>query len=392
MKSYISHYIKVRLPLFIIIAALLFIVGIISIGDVDFIIDVMQGSNGYYVVEEPTNAGIFPITFAVSIIAMIMPLFNMSYRYSLAKTDMFRQVAQSKKKFRYIDHGISLAFILIAFTIAFAVLVISIAIKNQVQPIPVSTDGHSTYYKIYFHYWIYALVYLVIIAFIIGNYFISYLLVSRSNNVLNSIIILIMGQFFLASFCTIFAEMAQTNNTYFFQMPLSNASVSFAPFFVQTRYTFWIINGDSSFEYGLRQVYWVASTNETNFSLALSFIVFFGVALFGLFMFLFEKDPSGEWAGKPETGNIHQELFFHISVGSLMTFVFYQHLKYWYDGTIPSLIASFATYAALYYTLLGLLKRNFKPKLSQILVMLGNTALVVIMGIIIFACNNFQSH
>ena len=392
MKSYIAHYIKVRLPLFIIIAALLFIVGIISIGDVDFIIDVMQGSNGYYVVEEPTNAGIFPITFAVCIIAMIMPLFNMSYRYSLAKTDMFRQVAQSKKKFRYIDHGISLAFILIAFTIAFAVLVISIAIKNQVQPIPVSTDGHSTYYKIYFHYWIYALVYLVIIAFIIGNYFISYLLVSRSNNVLNSIIILIMGQFFLASFCTLFSEMAKTDNTYFFQMPISNASASFAPFFVQTRYTFWIINGDSSFGYGLRQIFWVASTNETNLGLALSFIVFFGVALFGLFMFLFEKDPSGEWAGKPETGNIHQELFLHISTGSLMTFVFYQHLKYWYDGTVASLIASFATYAALYYTLLGLLKRNFKPKLSQILVMLGNTALVVIMGIIIFACNNFQSH
>ena len=390
MKNYIRQFIKSRLPFFIIIFAILLIVAFCSASATSFIEKYPMDTSNGFTVDSPEDLGLAYLPFTVCIICMLLPFFNMSYRYSLAKYDVYSQVAQSSKKFRYVDHGISLGFILASYTIAFIAYVVTIAIRNQLQPVP-EIAGYECY-KIYLNYAPFLLVYLMTLAFAAGNYFITYLLISRSNSLLNSIVLLIFGQLFLASFCVLFAEMGGTNENYFMLNPCANASISFGPTFIDTRYTYWIIQGDSSYTYAVHQRYWSPGETEALLTTVSSFVVFFLVALIGLITFFFEKDPSGEYAGKPETNNIYQDLFYHASVGSLGTLIFYQYLKYWNDGTGVTLVLFFALFAAVYYVVYGLLRRNFKLKGHQIGTLLANTALVIIMGIIIFACNGFKPH
>lgn len=391
MKSYLRYYLKNRLPLFIIIFSILLVVGVFSASGLSFVEQVLQASSSVYSSYEPTDAGISPLVFAVCVIMLILPFFNMGNRYSLARTDMFRQTAQNKKAYRYVEHGISIGFVLAAYTISFALFLLIAVIKNYAQPIPENTNMYH-YYRVIFNYGPYFFVYLLTLLFAIGNYFITYFFASRSNNFINSLILVVLGQVFLGSFCVLFAEMGGTRENYFMYLPCANACVSFGPLFLDARYTNWIIYGDKSYTDVFFRNYFTGNETEIILTTMSSFIVFFTVAITGAVFFFAEKEQSGEWAGKPDTSDAWQDVLYNLFVGTFMTWMFYSYLKNWYYDTGLAMAISFVVTIAVYYTLYGLLRRNFKPKQYQIIAMVCTMVMVIIVSMFIFGCNGFKPH
>lgn len=390
MKSYIRYFFKNRIPLFIIILSVLLIVGVTSASGLSFVEQWVQRDYYVYYNYRPTDAGVAPLAFTVCIIMVILPLFNMGYRYSLSKTDLFRQTAQNKKAYRYVDHGLSVAFVLAAYTISFALFLLVAVIKNYAQPIPQNNSMYH-YYRVYFNYGPYFYIYLLTLLFAVGNYFITYFFASRSNNLINSLILVVLGQLFLGSFCILFAEMGGTNENYFMYLPCANASVSFGPLFLDFRYTGWIINGDKSYTDALYGIWYVNETEAILTTLS-SFIVFFITAATGVVFFFAEKDPSGEWAGKPDTSDAWQDVLYNLFVGTLLTWMLYSYIKNWYYNTAMALAISLVVTIAIYYTLYGLLRRNFKPKQYQIIAMVCTMVMVIAVSMFIFGCNGFKPH
>ena len=120
-----------------------------------------------------------------------------------------------------------------------------------------------------------------------------------------------------------------------------------------------------------------------------SFILFFSVAILGLIAFFLEKEQSGEFAGKPENKKPYQEICYNLFMGATFTVFFFWMLKEWNDTSAGSVVFLLLTFMVVYYVLYGVLRRNFKPQTYQIIVMVANTALLVIVGLIIYGCIGF---
>ena len=388
MKSHIRYFLKNRLPIFIIILSIFLIIGVVSASRLSFVEQVLQETGHYYDGYEPTESGILPLAFAVCIVMALLPLFNMSARFSLAKTELLRQTAHNKKAYRYVENGLSIGIVLASYTISFLIFLLIAIIKNCAQPLPENTHMYH-YYRVYFNYSPYFFVYLLTVVFAIGNYFITYLFASRSNNLLNSIILVVLGQLFMGFFPALFAEFEGPALRFFMQTPLCNSSVSFGPLFLDYRYSNWIVQGDSSYLYKFIANYDNITLSQAIRFTTYSFVSFFSVAILGIASFFFEKDPSGEWAGKPETKEPYQEICYNLFIGSMFTIFIYWIIKEWNDSSMMQLVFWFVFYLVVYYVLYGVIKRNFKPKLYQIIVMVSNTALLVIVGFIIFGCIGF---
>ena len=97
--------------------------------------------------------------------------------------------------------------------------------------------------------------------------------------------------------------------------------------------------------------------------------------------FIVEKDPSSEWAGKPDSDKPYQEIIFHagfatigLIIGSVMDSVMFLSML------VSSLF--YVIYAASYYTLYGLLHRNFKLKGYQFAIIFGTVGITFVIGLI----------
>ena len=125
--------------------------------------------------------------------------------------------------------------------------------------------------------------------------------------------------------------------------------------------------------------------NASFFTCIIEFVL---LAALGIVAFITEKDPSSEWAGKPDSDKPYQEILFHAGFGTIGLII-----GTIMSGSIFSSILSllfYVSYAASYYTLYGLLRRNFKLKGYQFGVLFGNVGLSIVAGFVYMAMTSFE--
>ena len=376
MKRFIFGSILRKLPLFIILTVVFSSIAIFSASNVDFII-----RRDYYVTIYGDPGFTFLVVFFF-IIMTILPLFSMNYRYSLAKADMFKQAAFKDKSIRYAEHLSTLIVTLIGFTFAYLVFVGLLAFRNYTTTIP-----QNGYYNnpdnppiVWYLQYVYFLpLYFVTVIFGVAQYFISYLFVSRSNCVRNSIIILIMGELVLFALPTLLASFVKESCHPYTFIAYTGASPALPMISTVEVFNFAIGSGGNYFEY-YRDLTGEDMNSFTLFMFIFNYLIYIGMTVLGIIAFTKEKDPSGEFAGKSLTKKPFQEIIFHAGFALFGTFISSMMIR----SNIISYLLFLVFFLAAYYPLYGTLIRNFKLKPWQILVMAG----VVLFMVTVSASNN----
>ena len=366
MKRYLRLSIIRKLPLFVVLSVLLLTVAFVSASNVEFENDGYYYNNPLY----PT-CGVSGLIGTFFTIMAFLPFFSMNYRYSLSKSDLYRQVAFKEKRIRYGEHLSSLIIVCIAYTIALCVQVATLAVRNYIiSESPVFYLNYGWFIPMYF----------TCLVVGTGLYFISYLLVSRSNVFINSLLVFCLGYTFfncinyvVIAYCTRNISEA----SFFLQGPSTIGAISYV---AQTFERFICYN--DFFLFGNGSEWYYAGAFYT------CIIEFVLLAALGIVAFIVEKDPSSEWAGKPDSNKPYQEILFHAGFGTIGLII-----GTIMSGSIFSTILSllfYVSYVASYYTLYGLLRRNFKLKGYQFGILFGNVGLSIIAGFIYMGISGYQ--
>lgn len=380
MKRFVISSLLKKLPLLIILTVVLCSIAIFSTTDVSFIMryniyDGVQSLNPRFVNPDPAYLGLTIFFFATM---MLLPLFSMNYRYSLAKSDVYRQVAFKEKHIRYAEHLSTLVTVLISFTVAYIILVGSLAVANTITVASFNkpADQYGVYTAGYYNYIYYIPLYFCIIVLGVAQYFISYLIVSRSNCVRNSVIVLILGELALMSMFFLINDYIDNHD----HLPAdafiyTGASVAFPIFLLYRIFTPAILYNENWF------VDLYESRSYTNypyavFTLVTSAIIFLGLAVLGLIAFIKEKDPSGEFAGKTNTKKPYQEIIFHVGFALFGLFITQAAISM----NVVSYLLFLVFFAAAYYSLYGTLIHNFKLKPYQIGILVSVMVFVILVG------------
>ena len=332
------------------------------------------------------------------ILMLIMPLFAMGARYSLTASDTYKQVAQKKNAIRLTNNLTLLLSIIVIFSIVYWGMVIGLAIKHNIAKIPADEcysyiEGEmncTVYSKATVNFGVFGIMYPIAIALAMLQYFISYLFVSRCNRPINSVFTLVMGELALA--LIMHTTILFINNGFIMPQieaflashegqeppiktisPISgtgNSSTLFPMFFLLSYFTPLISGSKNAFET-------ISDAQTAIFAISLSIFVI--LAALGVFAMIFEKDPSGEFAGKPESPRPYQEIIFHIgafSIGYIAAALVFQ-----------SIIGFFVLevfIAALYYVFLGIMRRNFKINLKNLIPYISITVVNIAIGLIFY--------
>lgn len=361
MKKYLFLSFKKKIPLFVIIAVTFLVIAFVSSSTIDFVARINK--EGYYFYRD-RDTGFIGLMIALFITTTFLPFFNMNYRYSLSRSDTFRQAAFKERHIRYGEHLVTLITALLAFTLAFIVLVVGLRINNATTYLP-PEDTYFKYELITFEYVWYIPLYFAAVILSVLEYFVCYFFISRSNNFLNSLITLVMGQGFLTCiinipsifFTTVYLVFNHTGSTASIFFPISYLYAQFNPLIycgendIADLFTF------SSKDVTIGAIQFIAAST-----------LFLGLSGLGIYAFLKEKDPSSEWANKPGSNKIHQEIIFHagfFAMGALIACGLAQ------GSSIVWLILFYSLFGATYYTMYGLLNRNFKLKLRETFTLVG---------------------
>lgn len=359
MKRYLRLSIIRKLPLFVVLSVLLLTVAFVSASNVEF---ENEYANHYYSLMPRCDVASLISTFFLIMTAL--PFFSMNYRYSLGKSDLYRQVAFKEKRIRYGEHLSSLIIVCISFTIALAVMVSTLVVRNYIV---VQNPDFYLYYI-----WFIPM-YFICLLVGTGLYFISYLFISRSNVFINSLLTFFLGYTFVN--CIVYivivysaGDISTASN--FLQGPSAIGAISYV---AQTFERFICYN--EFFLFGNGSEWYYAGAFYT------CIIEFVLLAALGIVTFIVEKDPSSEWAGKPDSDKPYQEIIFHagfatigLIIGSVMDSVMFLSML------VSSLF--YVIYAASYYTLYGLLHRNFKLKGYQFAIIFGTVGITFVIGLI----------
>lgn len=367
MKRYLRLSIIRKLPLFVVLSVLLLTVAFVSASNVEF-----EGSDYYNYTLSPAS-GTSGLIGTFFMIMAILPFFSMNYRYSLGKSDLYRQVAFKEKRIRYGEHLSSLIIVYIAYTIALSVQIATLAVRNYI--IVENPD-------FYLYYGWFIPMYFTCLVVGTGLYFISYLLVSRSNVFINSLLVFCLGYTFFN--CINYVVIAYcTRNigeaSFFLQGPSAIGAISY------------VAQEFEGLICGNKLLLPMAETAEWQYNAAFftAIIEFVLLAALGILAFIVEKDPSSEWAGKPDSDKPYQEILFHAGFGTI-GFIIGTIMSGSIFSTILSLLF-YVSYAASYYTLYGLLRRNFKLKGYQFGILFGNVGLSIIAGFVYMGISGYQS-
>ena len=326
------------------------------------------------------SSGIASILIMFFIVMLLLPLFSMNYRYSLIKSDTYRQVAVKDKRIRQIDHLSTLVVVLIIYTVVFAILVLGIYLRNLTainDPFQYSSNEYYKTYPVLFNYEYYVPYYFVSVLLGLGQYAISYLLVSRSNNLLNSLLTLTMGELFLMFFLVVPGKFI--NVSYFMFNGKADVTLALPIQVAMLAFEGLVTHGES----GLVLAHETTLDKLTSVNFIIAMTVFVILATLGVIAFLLEKDPSSEYAGKSETHRPYQEIIYHagflafgVAIG--MDIILFSEPQWVFYLLFVVL------YSATYYTLYGLLNRSFKLSLKQVLYLLGTEVLVILIPIMFY--------
>ena len=385
MKKYIKYTLKHYLPLFIVSFVMMLSIFTSVFSNIDATRTVMtEAGTGDFIGYDyayMSTGGALVLAIPYMILTTIIPLFANSYKYKLRSVDLFYQTKRGEKSIRFANNLILFIMITALFLLA-AISGICIAFAHQlvelsfVQTMSTSVyDGvryEAQHYLFNFQYYIPVLFFIIVIG--INNFFISYFLVTRSNNFLNSLITLIAGQLILhlgfmvplwyigplVGNIDAAGNTLLTNSIKVLSVTRSSGFVSQLAL-LENVFNPLIVQGNNQ---AIIEFFDTFDPNSIDlYSLALCDIALVSYYAFGALAcikFFKEKEPSGELAGKPQGRDNYQIIIFNgifiimgtiSSIGSLLL------------GTLldfVSLMTSTVMFGAIYYALLGLLRRNFK--------------------------------
>lgn len=401
MKKYLIFSLKRYIPLFVVSFAVCFFTFITTFGgSIPTQVTIRYYSESYYTNVTGSlllNSGILSAVIPVAIFTMLLPFFANSYRYSLQSADTFYQIGKNKKSIRWVNNllllGSFIAILTVAFTIAIGILFVR-QLPNIGRPDEVTyVSGEVTEVTryVFFNFGYYVPAYLLIVVFAILNYAISYFFVTRANNLVDSIILLILGEFILAIgimtpiWFTMLCQSLADNGDHVVFMNESfligtRTSCFVSPIAWIIYFFDGLITGNESLF--VRQMSDLVFDGPVAFGLAMSIVcvvIFFAVAGFGIYKFLTEKESSGELAGKPVGRDTFQYIIFHMAFGLIGLWI----------GSLQSLLGSSLTvltnqvfavvlfisemgfFGAAYYVLFGLLRRNFRMNKKELILFIS---------------------
>ena len=414
MKKYLIFTLKKYIPLFVVSFAVCFFSFITVFGEsipvsttyvrVIETGEVYQASSGILdVVTMPS--GLMFLIVPVAIFTMILPFFANSYRYSLQSVDTFYQIGKNKKMIRWVNNLLLLTAFIVIFTLSY-LFAVTILMCRQLPNVGrpdrlIFANEYEEQYEhfITYNYGYYVPAYFLIVVFAILNYAISYFLITRSNNLVDSIMMLIFGEFILGvgvmtPFWFVLLCNAIGGGKIDFINELLLTGTRTACFISPIAFILYLFNGliTGSGSELINQVNNSVFDDATTLGFAVSIVsivLFVLIAGFGIFIFLKEKESSGELAGKPVGRDAFQTIIFHTAFGLIGLYI----------GGLQSLVGASASiitnnvfsflllftemgfYGAAYYVLFGLLRRNFKLNKKELPIMLGVFGANLIIGV-----------
>ncbi len=357
MKPYLKYSFLSKLPLFIIIIAILLTVALVQ----SFTFNEFDGINDFTVA----------FLTIVCTITLVLPLFGMNYRYSLTKSDIYRQVALKDRAIRIADNLIMLGVLLLSFTLTFWFLSYIIYAKDSMN------NGLAYKYA-----------YLVpefFLSFlgIIGTYAFSYCIISISNTLIGSIILLVAVNFLVPCALSMLGQMISGDHYFMHEFTIP----FIFPHFVATDlFGSELVGQEYSYIKSLflgyeGSGYPIIGASAGLFSFISMCIIYIGVASLGITIFFVGRDPSAEWAGKPATKTPIQSILYHSSFLAILAFFGVMLVD---SQPLISFII-IVLIICLYYALFGLLKMNFKMNIKEFATMGGVILGALLMGLIVYS-------
>ena len=403
MKYYIKNLIIRFLPLFI-------ITGVISLTNLLAIVlgdygsyttrQIIFDGGGYTMTTAEPAYVILAIFAPLLILSTIAPLFANSYRYKLKSVDTFYQVKEGEKTIRAIN---SIVFILMllaiytaSFTLVYFILLIKLSILNG-QSFVVEGLNVTRYFYMY-NFGFYLLAYFFIVIIVILNYFISSYLVTRSNNLFNSILTLIAGHVALimvfVTICyypAVFLSRFGVSNYLDGQWIFGIHSPSPISLFIYICFAYTPLIDTCPIE-KIAYMYTLSGTFQITIFI-ISIITFVTISAYCTYRFFSENTMSGEYAGKPNGRSKMQEFIFHLaftSIGIWIGPLFFLTYYAFVFGMFITVLSILATFLALYYVLHSVLHRNFRINWKVILSMLPTLIIVlhsILLSLIVASLN-----
>ena len=404
MKRYIVYTIKRNIPLFAITFAICFSTFLSVYSALPPTLTSYGYDYGAAAVDAFAEGEVYAILISSAVILFLMssilPLFANSYRYSLKSADVFYQIGKGKRSIRFVNNFIVLIAFIVSFSVAF-LFGVTVALVKQLPnygkyPLINDTNETITYY-LFFNYLYMIPVYLLYIVIGVLNYFISYFLVTRSNNPFNSIITLLLGQAILGvglmtPFWLINILAASSGNSGIYIIsesfvpasrtmgmvsPLAYIICLFAPLIAHNTINPAMFTiSEASFN----EIFGVVMS-------ILSLVLFFLISAYSVYKFFKEEESSGEYCGRAFGRDKLQYIIFHIGFGIIGLWVimlqssFSSILIYEFISTIVLLISEVIFLAALYYVFLGILRRNFRINLKGLLIIIVSLSINVTIGL-----------
>ena len=362
-----------------------------------------------------SGSGLISIAIIMIILTTIVPFFANSYRYSLQSLDLFNQLGKKEKMIRFTNNFILLGACLASLLAAsiFGIIILVFRQLPNISATPLKEYLYDDYYRVTeyivfkFYYYIPALILILTVGVV--HYFISYFLITRANNVLNSIIIMVLGEFILSIgfisplwWSQIFANAVVEGSGNFIDntfIPAGTISSSIGPIAIIIELFDGLITGNSS-----ALISYLSNINETQiFSLIITIIaqiLYILVGVFAINRFFKEDESSGELAGKPVGRDRFQMIIFYSGAGligfwvgtlislsgvgiSAIGLTFLSQF-----ATYVSYLSSFVFYGALFYVFLGLIRRNFRLKKQEIIPLFSIIGGNLVLGLILVAVTN----
>lgn len=416
MKKYLAYTLKRYIPLFVVSFALCFFTFITVFGGMSvqtkstFYYDPETGMEYHYggVFSTSASSGVIFLLIIVAIFTILLPFFANSYRYSLQSADAFYQIGKNKKSIRWMNNLVLLVMFIAVFTAAFifgVTILLFRQLPNIGRPDEIVNHGESreVTHFLFYNFGFYVPTYLFIVIFAVLNYAVSYLFVTRANNLVDSILLLLLGEFILG---------VGIMTPFWFSLMCSAAGGKWDAIVDETILTgtrtagfvspiaFILYAFDGLITGSGSELAIQLSTANYNYQVIIAVIlsfasltVFLFLAGLGIYAFLKEKESSGELAGKPVGRDRWQQIIFHTGFGMIGLWICsLQSLA----GTVSSLlvnrvfsyillISEVGFYAAAYYVLYGLLRRNFRLSKKDLPIMLSIvlTNLVIGMSLLI---------
>ena len=315
MNKYVIRTIKKYIPIF----AIMFLMTASL-----FLMDVSINGGAYFVVK-PTairtyfnpEAKCLMYILPLLTVSVFAPFFANSYRYSLKKADFYLQLGKSNKKIRYVNNIVLYVGLVAIYTFIFSLFTLILFCRDTSN---LALNGTSEVIeRTYFvpNYGILYLIYIICLPISAGTYLFSYFLITRSNNLLNSIITFICGYIVVIFFVlATFGYVVQIENIvvgdlnlYSYEAFLYGSFIS--PFsYISSRLGEYMLSEE------LRVFHKLSDISIAY--LVINSAIFIFISTISTMAFIKEEESSGEYFGSTKGRGKLQDILFYIASGFMM--------------------------------------------------------------------------